>query len=438
MTYLKNELEKDKLNIHESDNYEINYLFSIFSKGVNMTIDYDNLECIYYSNKNNKICGKAIMPPPTFNLMFNSSKISFKLFDFEFEIEDLDNTKLLFKTLHTILEDKFKMAQLLIEPCLTQIRKELEQKENELNSKEIKNNYHNLEQNLQKLLKNNLNLNPNNAFIKSDEEYNQNNNNKQDVEKDNQILAKEKSGTDIIDNTHDNNYDNNNIIYDNNTEDNNDDEIIQTIEMEAQEINEKDLPENILKEANNNKKMKKGKTNHNPITNKKGKIIESDKEINKAVEDNNTNDNKLNIIMRNEEFTNIKSTSLNTYNNSYELKEPSNKSVSNKKSVNKGITNVNKKNNIKSKTIEIPYDNKSKKKPEDNIIQSKNGSGQCENKKENKFIKNKPNSSTNKRSKNDSALSTSNLVNKKSKIPTKQSLKKKHPQVVKEPHNSKK
>jgi hypothetical protein len=292
--------------------------------------------------------------------------------------------------------------------------------------------------------------------MKSDEEYNQNENkNKQDLEKDNQILDKEKSGTDILDNTHDNNYNNNNIIYNNNTEDNNDSEIIQKIEMEAPEINEKDLQEKTLKETNNNKKMKKTKTNHNPITNKKDKIKVSDKEINKTVEDNNTNDKKLNIIMRNEEFTNIKSTSLNTYNNSYELKEPSNKSVFNKKSVNKGITNVNKKNNIKSKTIEIPYDNRSKKKPEDNIIQSKNGNGQCENKKENKFIKNKTNSSltgkdksndnilstskqTNKRSKNDSVLSTSNIVNKKSKIPTKQSLKKKHPQVEKEPHNSKK
>jgi hypothetical protein len=452
MTYLKSELEKDKLNIHESDNYEINYLFSIFSKGVNMTIDYDNLECIYYSNKNNKICGKAIMPPPTFNLMFNSSKISFKIFDFEFEIDDLDNTKLLFKTLHTILEDKFKMAQLLIEPCLTQIRKELEQKENELNSKEIKNNNHNLEKNLQKFLKNNLDLNPNNDFSKSDEEYSQNKK-KQDEEKDNQTIAKEKSVTDILDNTHDNNNINNNIIYDNNNEDNNDNEIIQKIEIEAQEINEKDLLENTLKGTNNNKKMKKGKTSHNLIPNKKDKIKEGDKKINKTVEDNNTYNNNLNVIMRNDDFTNIKNTSLSTYNNVYELNEHNNKSVSDKKNVNKGKT-FNKKNNTKSKTIEIPYDNK-RKKPNDNIIQNKNESVHCETKKENKLIKNKSNSSltgrdknnsnilpnykqANKRTKNDSNFSTSNLANKKSKIATKQSLKKKHPQIVKEPQNSKK
>ena len=454
MTYLKSELEKVKSNTHESENYEINYLFSIFSKGVNMNIDYDNLECIYYSNKNNKICGKAIMPPPTFNLMFNTSKISFKIFDFEFEIDDLDNTKLLFKTLHTILEDKFKMAQLLIEPCLSQIKKELEQKENELNLKVIKNNNHNLEKNLQKLLKNNFNLNPNNVFINSDEENNQNKNN-HDEEKDNQIIPKELSGTDILDNTHDNNNNsNNNIIYDNITEDNNDNEIIQKIENEEQEINEKELLENNLKEANNNKKMKKGKTSHNFIINKKDKIKKSDKEINKTVEDNNTNNNNLNIIMRNDDFTNIKNSSLNTYNNSLELKE-NNKSVSNKRKVNTGKPIIIKKNNIKSKTIEIPFDNKNKKKSNDNIIQSKNESVRYENKKENKLIKNKSNSSltgrvksndniiptskqSNKKIKNDSVLPTSNLVNKKSKIAKKQSLKKKVSQVVKEPHNSKK
>ena len=200
--------------------------------------------------------------------------------------------------------------------------------------------------------------------------------------------------------------------------------------------------------------MKKGKTSHNFIINKKDKIKKSDKEINKTVEDNNTNNNNLNIIMRNDDFTNIKNSSLNTYNNSLELKE-NNKSVSNKRKVNTGKPIIIKKNNIKSKTIEIPFDNKNKKKSNDNIIQSKNESVRYENKKENKLIKNKSNSSltgrvksndniiptskqSNKKIKNDSVLPTSNLVNKKSKIAKKQSLKKKVSQVVKEPHNSKK
>ena len=454
MTYLKNELEKDKSITHKSENYEINYLFSIFSKGASISLDYDNLECILYNNKNNKICGKTIMPPPTFNLMFNSSKITLKIFDFEFEIEDLDYTKLLLKTLHTIMEDKFKMAQLLIEPCLTQMKKDLEQKEIELNSKEIKNNNHNLKKNLQKLLKNNIKLNPKNGPCNSNEENNQTAT-KQDKEKDNQILSKEKSDSDILNNNNDFNKDNNNIVYDNNTKDDNDNEIILKIEMEAQETNEKELLENTLKEAYNNKKMKKGKTSNNLISNRKDTKKESDKEINKSTQDNNSINSKSNIIMRNDDYNNIKNASLNTYNNPYELKESNNKSVSNKRSINKVKTTVNKKNNIKSKTIEIPYDNKSKKYSNENILQSKNESIPSDNKKEKKLIKNKSNSSltgrdkstdnvlpasklSNKRAKNDSVLSTSNLVNKKSNLKKKQSLKKKLPQVAKVPHNNKK
>ena len=161
INYLKNEIEKDKLYLCESDNYEINFLFRIFSNGIEINIDYDNLECIYYNNKNNKICGKAIIPSPIFNLKANSSKISFKLFDFEFEIDDLDNTKLLLKTLHSVLEAKYKMAQLLIEPCMLKIKEDLEKKEMELIQEENNENIKNLENNLKKLKENNLNLNSN-------------------------------------------------------------------------------------------------------------------------------------------------------------------------------------------------------------------------------------------------------------------------------------
>ena len=137
ITYLQNEINKRKMIYHETYNNEINYLFSIFSKGIDISIDYDNLECIIYNAKNNKICGKAIVPPPMFNFKFNSSNISFKLYDFEFELNDLENTNILFKSLKTIIEDKFKMTQLLIEPCMTQIKKELEENEKILEEKSL-------------------------------------------------------------------------------------------------------------------------------------------------------------------------------------------------------------------------------------------------------------------------------------------------------------
>ena len=441
MTYLKSKIE-------ESDTYEIDYLLNIFSKGVSININYDNFECIYYSNKNNKVCGKAIIPSPSFNLWFNSSKISFKIFDFEFEIDDLDNAKILFETLNTILEDKLKMAQLLIKPSLFQIKKVLKQKEIELNSKEIENN------NLEKLRKDNVNLND--AFINSDEVINQNSI-KQEKEKDNQKISEDNSIIDILNNSHNNNINNisidNKIPYENNQDKNNNDKI-QNIETEVQDNNEKELLlNNTLKEFNN-KRMKIGKINFNLITNKKYNIKDSDKEINKTAR-NNINNSKLNIIMRNNDFLNIKNIALNRYNNSYELKDSNNKSLNNKRNLNIGKPIVNKKNKINSKSIDIKYENKGKEKSHDNIIQTKNEIVGFENKKENKLIKKNFNSCLkdrnkskdnilatsklpNKRIENDFVLSASNLANKNSAIRKKQIFKRKLPLVVRESHTSKK
>ena len=187
--YLQNELNKAKPFLNESESYQINYIFSIFSKGLNVNIDFDNLECIYYSNKNNKICGKAIMPSPMFNFKVNPSNISFKLYDFEFEIEDLDNTKLLFKTLHTILEDKFKMAKLLIEPCMSQIKKELQKKQNESTSRGVNNGKH-IENNLNKFIKNSFDPNIKNKSNKENIQNKTNEENKTGNE--NKIIKKEK------------------------------------------------------------------------------------------------------------------------------------------------------------------------------------------------------------------------------------------------------
>ena len=436
MAYLKNKIEK-------TENYEIEYLLSIFSKGVKINIDYDNLECIYYSNKNNKVCGKAIMPSPIFNLFFNSSKISFKIFDFEFEIDDLDNAKLLFKTLNTILEDKFKMAQLLIKSSLSQIKKDLKKKENELNPKQIENNNHNL--NIKKSPKKNLNLNE--IFFNSDER----NLNIIKEESEKEIIHKEKPVIDILNNTQNKD---NNIIYENDNLDNNDNEIIAKIETKAQENNEKDLLENTLKENSNND-IKKGQTNINFITNKKYTKKESDKEINITVQEINNNNSKLNLIMRNNNFFNIKNNAFNRYNNSYELKDPNNKSVNNKKNLNIDKAIDNKKNNINLNSIEIHYDNNGKEKTQGNIIQSKNKFIRFENKKENKLIENKYNNCltdrnkskdnilptsklSNKRIDNDCVLSASNLINNIIAMRKKKIVKRKLPQVIREPHNSKK
>ena len=128
ITYLKNELDKGKF-LYQAESSELNYIFTYFSKGIEINFDFNNLECIYYNNKNNKFCGRVLVPPPQFNFKIDNSNISLKLYEFDFEFNDLENANLLFKTMKNIFEDKLKFTKILIEPCLQKIKKDLEEKE---------------------------------------------------------------------------------------------------------------------------------------------------------------------------------------------------------------------------------------------------------------------------------------------------------------------
>ena len=159
--YLEKEIELGKKLGVDSDSYEINYLFNFFPKGIEIICDYDMLEIVYYnSKKNNKISGKALLPPPEFCFKLDPDKIAIKFFDFEFDIEDLDDIKLIMSQIWKIIQEKLKVAKLFIEPCLSQVRIELENKERE-KDKEIENtiknkdNKYRLIENIK--LKNNIN-----------------------------------------------------------------------------------------------------------------------------------------------------------------------------------------------------------------------------------------------------------------------------------------
>ena len=126
--YLKEEIQRVEKIMEDDNNFEINYLFSLFSKGFEIYFNYENFECVYYNNEKGKntILGKAIIPEIDFNCKLTSSLIYVKLFDFEFEINDLGNTKNLLNTLMKIMEDKLKTTKIFIEPCLIQMKAEME------------------------------------------------------------------------------------------------------------------------------------------------------------------------------------------------------------------------------------------------------------------------------------------------------------------------
>ena len=160
INYLKNELDKGKF-LHQEESSELNYIFTYFSKGIEINFDFDNIECIYYNNKNNKFSGKALIPSPHFNFKINKSNICLKLYEFDLEFNDLNNANVLFKTMKNIFEDKLKFTKILIEPCLQKIKKNLEEKENkdkdeDLSTDELINDRNELENNLNRIINNNI------------------------------------------------------------------------------------------------------------------------------------------------------------------------------------------------------------------------------------------------------------------------------------------
>ena len=122
--YLKNEIDKAILLGAETEHFEINYLMSFFNKGFDINFDYDSIEFVYYSNEK-KVCGKGVIPPSEFQFRVDSNNIKIKFFDFEFEINDLTNAKFLMTRIMKIFEEKLNMTKLFIEPCITQLRDEL-------------------------------------------------------------------------------------------------------------------------------------------------------------------------------------------------------------------------------------------------------------------------------------------------------------------------
>ena len=182
LKFLEKEIEHGiKIGI-ESDIYEINYLFNFFPKGIEISIDYDAFELIYYnSKKNNKISGKALIPSPELYFKLDFDKIDIKLFDFEVELEDLEDIKYILLQIWKIIKDKINVVQLFIEPCLTDIRTNLEQKRDSSKIKMKKKNKFDLIENIKKM------KNKNNSNVKSNNTNPNSNNNSQLIKEEKKI-----------------------------------------------------------------------------------------------------------------------------------------------------------------------------------------------------------------------------------------------------------
>ena len=125
INYLKDEIKKFK-NLHSNNDefFQLNYLFSIFPKGIKIHFDYENIECVYYNNFN-KLLGKVMIEPYEINLNINLSKINVKLFGLSLEVNDLEESKSLMEQIKKILNEKLKMTKIILEPCYKLLKEEL-------------------------------------------------------------------------------------------------------------------------------------------------------------------------------------------------------------------------------------------------------------------------------------------------------------------------
>ena len=123
--YLRREILSKKRFSTKPHHFQINQIFSIFPKGFDFHFDYENIEVVAYDNTN-KVSSKIIVPSNELILNLSVVKIFVKLFDFEIEIKDLNKCEKIIEQLKDITKNKFKVVEIVIEPCYQQIKQSIE------------------------------------------------------------------------------------------------------------------------------------------------------------------------------------------------------------------------------------------------------------------------------------------------------------------------
>ena len=123
--YLRKEILLMRIFNTKAEDFNLNYLFSIFNNGIKTLFSFENLECVYYNNYS-KISGKFIIPTNEFEVTITIKKIIVKILGMELEINDLEDTKLIINKIKKLFENKFVMAGIVLEPYYSLLKKEID------------------------------------------------------------------------------------------------------------------------------------------------------------------------------------------------------------------------------------------------------------------------------------------------------------------------
>ena len=163
MDYLRKKIASKKKFSPKPEHFILNEIFSFFPKGFDFHFDYENIEFVAY-DKSNTVSSKMIIPSNEIILGINFSKILVKILDLEMEISDLNKVESILGQLKELAEDKFKVAQIVLEPCYKQIKEGIEpllKDNNEEYRQILQNNMDNI--NHDKIKTNNINIGVNNT-----------------------------------------------------------------------------------------------------------------------------------------------------------------------------------------------------------------------------------------------------------------------------------
>ena len=109
----------------------LNLIFSFFPKGFDFLFDYENIECVAY-DKSNAVSSKIIIPSSEIFFNISLTKIFIKALDLEVEIEDLSKCESILDQFKELAKDKFKVAEIILEPCYKEIKKTLQKVEKKI------------------------------------------------------------------------------------------------------------------------------------------------------------------------------------------------------------------------------------------------------------------------------------------------------------------
>ena len=121
MDYLRKQIISKKKFSSKPEHFALNQIFSFFPKGFDFHFDYENIEIVAY-DKDNIVSSKIIIPSSEIILSITFTKIFVKLLELEVEITDLNKCETIIEQLKNLAQDKFKVVEIVIEPCYKQIK----------------------------------------------------------------------------------------------------------------------------------------------------------------------------------------------------------------------------------------------------------------------------------------------------------------------------